>query len=315
MCKVSVIIPVYNTAPYLREALNSVITQTLNDIEIICVDDGSTDESLAILNDFAARDERILVVQQKNQGQSAARNTAMKYVHGDFVYFMDSDDILLSDTLNICCSYCNQYGFDFCFFDGEIFIEEGAKPLSWDYHRTYNYQENIYYSGVELMNIMLDTYTFRAVPWLLFIRRDFIEKIGLCFYPGIIHEDELYSVLLHVQADRVGCLKRSFVKHRVRANSTMGKNFSLRNIDCYFVVIQELHCLAQADKSFTEIISKYSRYTLDAVFRTAFILTWHEKCIAYRKLLKLRYVHYVPICTQFKFWFKMINKCNINVFI
>lgn len=307
MCKVSVIIPVYNTAPYLYEAINSILNQTLNDIEIICVDDGSTDNSFMILKEFEAKDDRIVVVSQSNQGQSAARNTAMRHAHGEYIYFMDSDDVLMSDALDKCYSYCRRYGFDFCFFDGDIFSEEGAKELSWDYHRTEAYQDNFCYNGMELMDKMLDTYTFRAVPWLLFIRRGYIEKIGITFYPGIIHEDELYSVLLHVQADKVGCLKQSFVKHRVRATSTMGKRYSLRNVDCYLTVVGELHRWAGNDELRISMIRKYSRYTLNAVFSTAFVLNFKDKFVAYFKLLRMGYVHYLSINTQIKFWIKSLR--------
>lgn len=304
MCKISVIIPVYNTAPYLYEAINSILNQTLNDIEIICVDDGSTDNSFMILKEFEAKDDRIVVVSQSNQGQSVARNTAMRYAHGEYIYFMDSDDVLMSDALDKCSSYCRRYGFDFCFFDGDIFSEEGAKELSWDYHRTEAYQDNFCYNGMELMDKMLDTYTFRAVPWLLLIRRDYIEKIGITFYPGIIHEDELYSVLLHVQADKVGCLKQSFVKHRVRATSTMGKRYSLRNVDCYLTVVDELHRFAKANSIYADVVKKYSRYTLTAVFSTAFVLSVSEKIKAWRRLCASGYIKYVDAVTLFKFWLK-----------
>lgn len=304
MCKVSVIIPVYNTAPYLYEAINSILNQTLNDIEIICVDDGSTDNSFMILKEFEAKDDRIVVVSQSNQGQSAARNTAMRHAHGEYIYFMDSDDVLMSDALDKCYSYCRRHGFDFCFFDGDIFSEEGAKELSWDYHRTEAYQENFCYNGMELMDKMLDTYTFRAVPWLLFIRRGYIEKIGITFYPGIIHEDELYSVLLHVQADKIGCLKQSFVKHRVRATSTMGKRYSLRNVDCYLTVVGELHRFAKANSIYSDVVKKYSRYTLTAVFSTAFVLNVSEKFKVWRRLCTSGYIKYVDAVTLFKFWFK-----------
>ena len=92
MPKVSVIIPVYNVEEYLRECLDSVVNQTLKDIEIICVNDGSTDNSLAILEEYAAKDERLRVFTQENQGQSVARNLAMEKARGEYIGFVDSDD-------------------------------------------------------------------------------------------------------------------------------------------------------------------------------------------------------------------------------
>lgn len=304
MCKVSVIIPVYNTAPYLYEAINSILSQTLNDIEVICVDDGSTDDSLEILNEFAEKDNRIFVIHQENQGLSMTRNNAMKYIHGKYIYFFDSDDVLVEDALLQCYESCERNNLDFCFFDAEILLEEGARPLSWNYHRTYNFAENAIYNGKDLLNQMLDTYTYRSVVWLLLLRKEYIDSIKVSFYPDILHEDELYSVLLFLQSNRVGCVKQSFVNHRVRATSIMGKKYSLRNVDCYLTVVDELHCFAKRNRRYADVVKKYSRYTLTAVFSTAFVLSISEKFKAWRRLCASGYIKYVDAVTLFKFWMK-----------
>ena len=90
----SIIIPVYNVAPYLRECLDSVIAQTFTDWEAICVDDGSTDGSGAILDEYAAKDKRFRVIHQKNAGVSVARNAAIELMHGDWFLFVDADDVI-----------------------------------------------------------------------------------------------------------------------------------------------------------------------------------------------------------------------------
>lgn len=92
MIKLSIIVPVYNVAEYLERCLNSLINQTLNEIEIICVNDGSTDNSLCILEKFAGLDKRIKIINQKNKGLSGARNTGIKLVQGEYFGFLDSDD-------------------------------------------------------------------------------------------------------------------------------------------------------------------------------------------------------------------------------
>lgn len=98
MIKISVIIPVYNTEKYLRECLESVINQTLKDIEIICIDDGSTDSSLDILKEYAEIDSRIKVLSQKNKGVGACRNDGIKISSGEFVCFLDADDYYQYDN-------------------------------------------------------------------------------------------------------------------------------------------------------------------------------------------------------------------------
>ena len=92
--KVSVIIPVYNVEDYLRQCLDSVINQTLKDIEIICVDDGSTDNSLQIFREYEQKDSRVKVLTQKNQYAGVARNTGMNIARGHYYVFLDSDDFL-----------------------------------------------------------------------------------------------------------------------------------------------------------------------------------------------------------------------------
>ncbi len=97
MAKVSVIIPVYNVEKYLRECLDSVINQTLSDIEIICVNDGSTDNSLAILEEYAQKDTRIKIISKRNEGAGKARQAAIKKASGEYLAFLDGDDYYKSD--------------------------------------------------------------------------------------------------------------------------------------------------------------------------------------------------------------------------
>lgn len=102
---ISIIVPVYNVEKYLSHCLDSLVNQTMRDIEIICINDGSNDRSLEILKEYAACDERIVVLDQSNQGVSAARNNALKYVSGDFYMFVDSDDWLDKETCEVAYDY------------------------------------------------------------------------------------------------------------------------------------------------------------------------------------------------------------------
>ena len=99
MTKVSVVIPIYNAEKYLKECLDSVAGQSLREIEIICVNDGSSDGSAVILQEYAKSDERVRIFEQKNQGASSARNHGIRNACGEYLYFMDSDDILRKDAL------------------------------------------------------------------------------------------------------------------------------------------------------------------------------------------------------------------------
>ena len=101
MAKVSVIVPVYNVEKYIRKCLDSIVSQTLNDLEIILVNDGSTDTSPAICEEYKRKDERIKMITQKNQGLSAARNAGLKDATGEYVIFIDSDDYIAENMLEI----------------------------------------------------------------------------------------------------------------------------------------------------------------------------------------------------------------------
>ncbi len=102
LVKISVIIPIYNSEKYLSECLESIINQTFKDIEIICINDGSKDNSLNILNEYLKKDNRIIIVNQKNSGVSSARNKGIRLSTGDFISFIDSDDYLDLNVYEKC---------------------------------------------------------------------------------------------------------------------------------------------------------------------------------------------------------------------
>ena len=125
--KVSAIVPVYNTEKYLDDCLNSIENQTLRDIEIICVNDGSTDNSLKILESHAAKDDRIKIINQENQGVSVARNTGIEAATGEYISFVDSDDLLVDFAYDKSYENASRFGVDILefncldFFDGDDF--------------------------------------------------------------------------------------------------------------------------------------------------------------------------------------------------
>lgn len=300
MIKVSVILPVYNVAPYLDETFASLLSQTLQEIEIIAVNDGSKDNSEDIIKKYAQQDARISYFSQKNQGQSAARNLALQHAKGEYIYMMDSDDVLANpDALRICYEYAEQNKADFIFFDGDTLQEQGAAPLTWDYKRTEDLDESKAYNGERLLSELLDKWKHNCVVWLLLIKHNYLKQIGLDFYPGIIHEDELFTTKLTLQSDKIFCLKKSFVKHRVRSASTMGIRYSKRNINCYLTVIDELLKWRE-----TPIIHKFAKYTLSKVFYTGHQIPFKEKPAVFLRAIKSGYLKYIGLKSAIVFWFK-----------
>ena len=300
MPKVSVILPVYNVGPYLDRTIQSLTEQSLKDLEIIAVNDASTDNSEEILKKYQAADSRFRYFnQEKNQGQSVARNVALQHATGEYIYFMDSDDVINTDALQECYDYIEKTKADFIFFDGNILQEKGAAPIPWNYQRTYLVEEDTRYTGDYLLNLMLDKRKHNCVVWLLFIRRDYLEKIQLTFHPGIIHEDELFTVKLAVQSSNVYALKRCFVSHRVRRASTMGVSYSQHNINCYLTVIDELLKFQQ-----TPLIDKFARYTLSIVFYTGHLIPFKEKFGVFWRAVRSGYLKYIGLKSVLVFWLK-----------
>ena len=154
---VSVIVPVYNMSKYLRQCLDSILSQTLKEIEIICVDDGSTDDSLEILSEIAVKDSRVRVLQQENKGSGAARNYGIIEAKGEYIAFMDSDDWYPSDdVLEVLYKLCKEFkvsiaGGSLVLWDNKIreassnYVFPSSGIMSYrDYQNPYFYQRFLY---------------------------------------------------------------------------------------------------------------------------------------------------------------------------
>ena len=238
--KVSVIIPIYNVEKYLQQAIESIIHQTLKEIEIIAINDGSTDSSLEILTEQAHKDHRIQIVSTNNNGLSVARNLGLYMAKGEYIYFFDSDDILEKDTLEECYQKCQSQNLDFLFFDADCFTDTLEKDYTFDYQRTHKYEDKTFI-GIEILKEQIETKGYRSSACLSFIKKEYLKKENLFFYPQTIHEDELFTFLLYLKAERVGLLKRTFFHRRVRRDSIMTSSFSMRNAMGYLTVCRELY--------------------------------------------------------------------------
>ena len=146
---------------------------------------------------------------------------------------------------------------------------------------------------------MLDKSVHNCVVWLLLIDRNYLNHIGLKFYPGIIHEDELFTTILTLQSHSIYCLKQSFIKHRIRSASTMGLRYTKRNMNCYLTVIDELFKFQDSP-----IIRKFAKYTLSKIFYTGHQIPFTEKLGVFWRAAKSGYLKYIGIKSSFVFWFK-----------
>ena len=237
--KVSVIIPVFNTEKYLEEAIGSIVNQTLREIEIIVVNDCSTDNSAQILERFAQQDSRIkILTHEKNKGQSVARNTGMGIMKGEYLYFFDSDDVLESDCLRLCYEKSKTENLDFLFFDAVTFYDFKSN-VKFNYQRTSDLEPKIY-SGTEILRILLKKRNHKDTVWLNFIKASYLKSLKLSFIPNINYEDVLFTLKLYAEAKRVSFISRSFFHRRIRENSYMTSKMSERKIDDLLFVSSEV---------------------------------------------------------------------------
>ncbi|MDD2607333.1 glycosyltransferase [Lascolabacillus sp.] len=261
--KVSVIMPVYNTAEFVGEALGSILNQSLKEIEIIVIDDGSTDDSVAVIRRLAASDERIHLHLQGNCGPSRSRNRGVEIANGEYLYFMDSDDLLEPDALGLCYRLASDRQLDFLFFDAVSFSSEGLETDETIYRRTYLFDELVTYTGVELVNRMVDYNLYRASVCLNFIDAGFLKRNSILFFPDIIHEDELFTARLYLSATRVACLKRDLYRRRIRSGSITTTRFSERNIEGYLTVVRELKQIYDENRELRATAERIISYVLN----------------------------------------------------
>ena len=223
--KVSVIIPVYNVEKYLKECLDSIVNQTLKDIEIICVNDGSTDNSLKIIKDFAQIDNRIVIINQQNFGVSSARNQGIKKAIGEYIIFVDSDDWLelncieelVKNTFNndtdILCFGIN------CYNNGSTFQRSDINILNQYY--TFNHL------SIDITKNLIQN------VWGKLFKREFLLKYDIKFPENIVTcEDGLFCLFCLYEEPKIKLLNKCLYNYRInRLGSACSKQDTIVKTD------------------------------------------------------------------------------------
>lgn len=269
---ITVIIPVFNVEDYLGECLDSILNQSVRNIEVICVNDGSMDGSLELTKQYAETDDRITVVDQINAGQSAARNVGISLARGQYLYFMDSDDYLVPGTFEKLLTTAKEQNTDILYFGAESFFEdkelkqEHANYVNF-YRRQPAFDEPV--SGDVLLMDQLEKWLFRCSIPLQFIRREYLLSTGLRFKEGIIHEDELFSCMLAAKAQRSLCIADELYMRRVRANSTMTAVYTANKFIGFFIVSTTLMSNVVTDGSLSQTAKEAITFHANKIHRDA----------------------------------------------
>ena len=216
---VSVIVPVYNVAPYLRECVRSVCAQTYLDLEIILVDDGSTDGSGLLCDELSGEDERITVLHRKNGGLASARNFGMEYVTGDFLLFVDSDDYLDASLVEHALTAMEQDGSDAVVYQYQSVSDETDLSL-WDGPLN-RFDDHQVMSGEEILARVIRG-PFEHYSWEVLSKRSVYEsgEDGPIRFPeGRVMEDKATTYRLLASCDRVTFLPERLYYYRQRGGS------------------------------------------------------------------------------------------------
>ena len=242
--KISVIIPIYNTANYLEDCLNSILSQTLKEIEIICINDGSTDNSLEIIQHFVEKDYRVKIINQTNKGPSEVRNIGIKYAKGEYLFFMDSDDYLDKSSLLELYSLSKKNNLDILYFEYEQFNDiKNINNQNIESSKKQDNNERIY-KGIDLF-IKMEKKKFNSSPCLQIIKKEFYEKNKFVFYPGIIFEGRLFFLTSILQAEKTSYINKTFYKFRIHSNSMTKKKTKLIELYSYLIIYCEIQKLTE----------------------------------------------------------------------
>ena len=258
--KVSVIIPVYNAEKYLRQCLDSICGQTIKDIEIICVDDGSTDSSPEILREYKEKDERVIVVRQENAGAGAARNKGLDLSKGKYLSFLDADDFFEPDMLEEAFRCAEADKADYVVFNsGQYNTEEDE----------YNYPKWVFqvahippYTPFTYRQLTRNIFrVFVGWAWDKLYLRDFVIEHGLRFQEQRTSNDLLFVFSALVVAKRISVCRKVLVHQRRDSSDSLSKTRE-KSWHCFYDALTALRERIISEGKYKELEKDFINYAL-----------------------------------------------------
>ncbi len=309
MVKISVVIPVFNVEEFLEECLDSITNQSLKDIEIICVNDGSTDNSLDILNKYAEKDDRFIIVSQENKGHAAATNKGMKLTTGKYLYLMDSDDFLELSALEKTFNYAEEKNADVVLFQSRYYDNAKKEFFKSEMYTMDSVAEFIGDSVVNYTDLGDLIFKIPVTPWSKLYKNSFIKDINAKFPEGLIFDDNIFFWDVLFNAERIVFLKEYFFTRRWYDNSStrLGDYRYLDSIKISNMIIEQFKKYGVFDE-FKEIL--YNRK----------IHITHERFLRIKKEFKQSYFEklhedFEKIVSDglYEDYINVLNKRNRNI--
>lgn len=259
MAKVSIIIPIYNVERYVRKTIDSVVNQTEKELEIILVDDGSTDSSGKICDEYAQRDKRIIVLHKANGGLSSARNAGIKIASSNYIMLLDGDDFLNINAVSILQKIMEEYPSDFIQFRYQEVKEDDSVSDK-------QFEENIY-QGKSLKELYDNLYKIggeAASACTKMYRCDILKNIP---FRNVQHEDEMWCTEAFKEGMTVTYIPNTLYYYVMRENSIIHRSFNLKKLDVFKIIEERIRVLKkhqleeyihiEYEKMFLNILSLY----------------------------------------------------------
>ena len=238
--EISIIVPVYNVEKYINRCVDSIISQTYKNIEIILVDDGSFDMCPAICDNYAMKDSRVSVIHKQNGGLSDARNAGIEAARGRYIGFVDGDDCIKSDMYERLYDALTSADADIS-ISNFIYVDEDCTPV-WD--KNINMPDrNEVISGMDVLERTLDDKGWYYVTvWNRLYKKEIFENVR--FPVGKLHEDEFVAHGIYGNAKKVACIKYSGYMYVQRDGSIMGSEYSIKNLDAAIALTERFdYCM------------------------------------------------------------------------
>lgn len=216
---ISIIVPVYNTGPFLSVCIDSILTQTLAEIEVVLVDDGSTDESGTILDAYQQSDPRVRVIHQENQGMSAARNAGMKMARGKYLGFVDSDDFVAPEMFDLLCRRAEDAQADIVIGNMLLYYHDTCKTAGFRDEVLYYQLKNKVFTVAEQPAMM-----GCVAVWDRIFLRSFVERNEFVFPDGMIYEDALFTTETLLKAERIALVPDHLYYYRKNVGYSVTDN-------------------------------------------------------------------------------------------
>ncbi len=297
---ISVIIPVYNTKKYLNAAVDSVINQSYRDLEIILVDDGSSDGSSEICDEYARKDSRIRVIHKQNAGQSSARNTALDVAKGEYICFVDSDDIAHKEMINVLLNMINSY-------DADIAVCECMEFPEGDLDNTYirdipdkvqKYKNIKILDGNEKFTMLTDMKTKYSSPWVKLYRKELFDKCR--FQEGHLHEDQRMLADIVMKVKKAVICDEELYYYMTRSGSSTQKPLDKnRMMDCINAIFHACELLKPAGEF--DVQQTMARHSLNQII------------FYYEEVERLNLENMKSLRNELRQRFKEIMEFNSNV--